>query len=179
MFFEIEFDKSLSSNGTIVEASSAHSTTNTTTSSHRVKTRNEKDYYGILGIDKSSTIEDVKKSFKRLAVKYHPDKNPGNKETEERFKDLSEAYDVLGHKHRKFRYDEYGITEVVSKWFPGQISDKKFIIVTSWLEDEGWLVEKIEWLDKGISVEELGNFENIITRYFNNLPKVGTFTAEL
>jgi len=69
MFFEIEFDKSLSSNGTIVEASSAHSTT---TSSHRVKTRNEKDYYSILGIDKSSTVEDVKKSFKRLAVKYHP-----------------------------------------------------------------------------------------------------------
>lgn len=176
MFFEIEFDKSLSSNGTIVETSSAHSST---TSSHRVKTRNEKDYYGILGIEKYSTIEDVKRSFKRLAVKYHPDKNPGNKETEERFKDLSEAYDVLGNSHRKFRYDEYGITEVVSKWFPGQISDKKFIIVTSWLEDEGWLVEKIEWLDKGIPLKELEIFEKIITQYFNNLPKVGTFTAEL
>ena len=160
MFFEIEFDKSLSSNGTIVEASSAH-------------------YYGILGIEKYSTIEDVKRSFKRLAVKYHPDKNPGNKQTEERFKDLSEAYDVLGNSHRKFRYDEYGITEVVSKWFPGQISDKKFIIVTSGLEDEGWLVEKIEWLDKGIPLKELEIFEKIITQYFNNLPKVGTFTAEL
>ncbi len=176
MIFEIEFDKALSSNGTVVEASSAYSTT---TSSHRVKTRNDKDYYKILEIDKSSTVDDVKKAFRKLAVKYHPDKNRGNKEIEEKFKDMTEAYDVLGNEHRKFRYDEYGITEVISKWFPGKISDEDFIIVTSWSENGGWLIEKIEWSNKNIPTNNLERFEKIITHYFNNLPKVGTFSADL
>lgn len=176
MFFEIEFDKALSPNATEIEASSAYSTT---TSSHRVKMRNEKDYYKILEVDKSSTIEDVKKSFKRLAVKYHPDKNRGDKSIEEKFKDITEAYEVLKDKHRRFRYDEYGMTEVISKWFPGQISGEKFIIITGWSEDGGWLVEKIEWDNKNINTKNLNSFEKTITHYFNNLPKVGTFSADL
>ena len=176
MFFEIEFDKALSPNGTVVEASSAHSTTS---SSHRVKTRNEKDYYKILEIDKSSSVEDVKRAFRKLAVKYHPDKNRGDDMIEEKFKDITEAYDVLRDEHRKFRYDEYGITEVISKWFPGQISTEKFIIVTGWSEDGGWLIEKIEWMSKDIPTKDIERFEKTITHYFNNLPKIGTFTAEL
>lgn len=178
MFFEIEFDKALSSNGTVVETSSAYSTTNAN-SSTIVRRKNEKDYYKILELDREATVEDVKKSFRKLAVKYHPDKNRGDKMIEEKFKDMTEAYDVLGHEHRKFRYDEYGITDVVSKWFPGQIGEYKFIIVTSWSEYGGWLIEKIEWVNKRVSIEIEERFERIITHYFNNLPKVGTFTADL
>ena len=55
-----------------------------------------KDYYSVLGINKSATADEIKKAFRKLAVKYHPDRNPDNKEAEEKFKEISEAYEVLG-----------------------------------------------------------------------------------
>jgi len=54
-----------------------------------------KDYYKILGVSKNSSTEDIKKAYKKLALQYHPDKNPGNKEAEEKFKEINEAYEVL------------------------------------------------------------------------------------
>jgi hypothetical protein len=71
------------------------------------------------------------------------------------------------------------MTEVISKWFPGQISGEKFIIITGWSEDGGWLIEKIEWNNKSINPANLNSFEKTVTHYFNNLPKVGTFSADL
>lgn len=177
MFFEIEFDKALSSNLTETEESSAYKTSKST--AQIVRSINTKDYYKILELEKNATVDDVKKSFRRLAVKYHPDKNRDNKKIEEKFKDITEAYDVLRNEHRKFKYDEYGITEVVSKWFPGKVSDEKFIIVTCWSENGGWLIEKIEWINKSLPIHITERFEKIITHHFNNLPKVGTFTAQL
>ena len=53
------------------------------------------DYYELLGINKNATEDEIKKSYRKLAVKYHPDKNPGNKTAEEKFKEISEAYEVL------------------------------------------------------------------------------------
>jgi len=68
----------------------------------------KRDYYDILGINKSSSKEDIKKAYRKLALKYHPDKNKGNKASEEKFKEASEAYHVLSDEKRKANYDQFG-----------------------------------------------------------------------
>lgn len=67
-----------------------------------------KDYYNILGVDKNASKEDIKKAYRKLAMKYHPDKNPGDKESEEKFKELTSAFDVLSDDNKKKEYDMYG-----------------------------------------------------------------------
>jgi molecular chaperone DnaJ len=67
-----------------------------------------KDYYNILNIDKGATKEEIKKSYRTLSKKYHPDLNPDNKEAEEKFKEISEAYDVLSDDTKRQRYDNFG-----------------------------------------------------------------------
>jgi len=64
-----------------------------------------KDYYKILEIDESSTSDDIKKAYRSLALKYHPDKNPNDKEAESKFKEIADAYDTLGNKTKKKKYD--------------------------------------------------------------------------
>ena len=67
-----------------------------------------KDYYKTLGVDKKASQEEIKKAFRKLAVKYHPDKNPGDKKAEEKFKELSEANEVLSDATKRKKYDELG-----------------------------------------------------------------------
>ncbi len=67
-----------------------------------------KDYYKTLGLTKDASLEDVKRAFRKLAVKYHPDKNPGDKEAEEKFKEINEAYAVLSDPEKKAQYDRFG-----------------------------------------------------------------------
>jgi molecular chaperone DnaJ len=64
-----------------------------------------KDYYKILGVSQNATLEEIKKAYRRLANTYHPDKNPGNKEAEEKFKEINEAYEVLSDKDKRRQYD--------------------------------------------------------------------------
>jgi len=68
----------------------------------------KKDYYEILSIERTATTEQIKKAYRKKAIEYHPDKNPGNKEAEENFKLAAEAYEVLSDPNKKARYDQYG-----------------------------------------------------------------------
>ena len=68
----------------------------------------KKDYYETLGVDRKATAEDLKKAYRQMAMKYHPDKNPGNKEAEQKFKEVSEAYDVLKDDQKRAAYDRFG-----------------------------------------------------------------------
>jgi molecular chaperone DnaJ len=80
---------------------------------------NKQDYYRILGVAKNATPEDIKKAYRKLALKYHPDRNPGNKEAEERFKEAAEAYEVLHDPEKRRLYDLYGHEGVSSTGFTG------------------------------------------------------------
>src|ERR1700729_1499467 len=68
----------------------------------------KRDYYEILEVTREETADGIKKSYRRLAVKYHPDKNPGDKAAEEKFKELSEAYEALSDPQKRAAYDQYG-----------------------------------------------------------------------
>ena len=68
----------------------------------------KRDYYEVLGVDKNASADEIKKAYRKLAVKYHPDKNPGDKEAEEKFKEAAEAYSILSDADKKAKYDQFG-----------------------------------------------------------------------
>lgn len=68
----------------------------------------KRDYYDVLGVARNASAEEIKKAYRKLAIKYHPDKNPGDKEAEDNFKEAAEAYDVLSNPEKKQRYDQFG-----------------------------------------------------------------------
>lgn len=68
----------------------------------------KRDYYEVLGVDKSATADAIKKAYRKKAIQYHPDKNPGDKEAEEKFKEAAEAYEVLSNPDKRARYDQFG-----------------------------------------------------------------------
>ena len=68
----------------------------------------KRDYYEVLGVSKNGSADEIKKAFRKKAIQYHPDKNPGDKQSEEKFKEAAEAYEVLSSPEKKQRYDQFG-----------------------------------------------------------------------
>src|SRR5215468_7141303 len=68
----------------------------------------KRDYYEILGVQKSASADEIKKSYRKVAMQYHPDRNPGDKAAEEKFKEAAEAYEVLSDSEKRTQYDRYG-----------------------------------------------------------------------
>ena len=68
----------------------------------------KRDYYEVLGVDKNASEDEIKKAYRKIAIKYHPDKNPGDKSAEEKFKEAAEAYDVLHDAQKRQQYDQFG-----------------------------------------------------------------------
>ena len=68
----------------------------------------KRDYYEVLGVERNANADEIKKAYRKAAIKYHPDKNPGDKEAEEKFKEAAEAYDVLSNQDKRARYDQFG-----------------------------------------------------------------------
>ena len=69
---------------------------------------NKRDYYEVLGVERNADADTIKKAYRKLAIKYHPDKNPGDKAAEEKFKEAAEAYDVLSNPEKRQKYDQFG-----------------------------------------------------------------------
>src|SRR6187401_2664606 len=68
----------------------------------------KRDYYEILGVDKTASADEIKKAYRKVAMQFHPDRNPGDKSSEDKFKEAAEAYDVLSNADKRAQYDRFG-----------------------------------------------------------------------
>ena len=82
----------------------------------------KRDFYDILGVDRNTSGDDIKKAYRKIAIKYHPDKNPGDKESEEQFKEAAEAYEILSNPDKKAQYDRFGHAGMGNQGFGGAMS---------------------------------------------------------
>ncbi len=96
---------------------------------------NKSDYYELLGVGKSSSEDEIKKAYRKLAMKYHPDKNPGDKTAEAKFKEISEAYEVLSDANKRRQYDQFGHDGLKSTFGPGGFDFARDFTHTADLED--------------------------------------------
>ena len=80
----------------------------------------KRDYYEVLGVARNANADEIKKAYRKAAIKYHPDKNPGDKEAEEKFKEANEAYEVLSNPEKKAKYDQFGFAGVDPNYGAGQ-----------------------------------------------------------
>jgi len=86
----------------------------------------KRDYYEVLGVSRTATVEEIKKAYRRLALRYHPDRNPGDKEAEEKFKEAAEAYEVLSDPEKRALYDNFGHEGVRSRFAEGGFTWRDF-----------------------------------------------------
>jgi len=82
----------------------------------------KRDYYEVLGVSRNANDDEIKKAYRKLALQYHPDRNPGNKEAEEKFKEAAEAYEILSNKEKRARYDQFGHAGLEGQFSGGGMS---------------------------------------------------------
>ncbi len=129
-----------------------------------------KDYYKILGVERKASEDDIKKAYRKLALKYHPDRNPGDKKAEEKFKEINEAYQVLSDPAKRSRYDQLG--DSYSSWQQRGAPGGGF----NW---EDWYAPGQSGnvrVDMG-NLDDLfgGGFSDFFRRIFGGMPDVDTF----
>ena len=95
-----------------------------------------KDLYDIIGVSKQASQDEIKKAYRKLALKYHPDKNPDDQEAEKKFKEAAEAYAVLSDEQKRSRYDQFGHAGVGMGDSPGQGGFSGCLLYTSDAADE-------------------------------------------
>ncbi len=115
-----------------------------------------KDYYAILGVDKAASGDEIKKNFRKLALKYHPDRNPGDKQSEAKFKEISEAYEVLSDTEKRAKYDRFG-----QYWQQAE--------QTGWSGTNGSHVDV-----NGFDFSQYGNFEEFINELLGRFSTPGS-----
>jgi curved DNA-binding protein len=124
-----------------------------------------KDYYKVLGVERKATQDEIKKTYRKLAMKYHPDQNPGNKPSEEKFKDINEAYEVLSDPKKRSRYDQLG--ESYNQWQSGGGNPGNF----NWND---WSTRqprgRANPVDMGDYDEVFGGFSDFFSTIFGGTP---------
>jgi curved DNA-binding protein len=121
-----------------------------------------KDYYAILGVNKGASAEEIKKAFRKLAVKYHPDRNPGDKKAEDKFKEISEAYEVLSDSDKRKKYDQFGqywrqAEQAGGGWSPGAGTNVDF---------------------SGFDFSQFSNFEEFINELLGRVSSPGSASGQ-
>lgn len=121
-----------------------------------------KDYYAILGVSKNASAEEIKKTFRKLAVKYHPDRNPGDKKAEDKFKEISEAYEVLSDSDKRKKYDQFGqywrqAEQAGAGWSPGPGTNVDF---------------------SGFDFSQFSNFEEFINELLGRVSSPGSTSGQ-
>jgi len=135
-----------------------------------------KDYYKILGVDRKASAEDIKRSYRKLALKYHPDRNPDNREAEDKFKEINEAYQVLSDPEKRNRYDQLGDSYARYQQRGGAPGG------FNW---EDWFAQSPGSASTGNVRVEMGDLEDLMgggfseffSRIFGGVPNMGQSTA--
>lgn len=118
-----------------------------------------KDYYKVLGVERTAAEQDIRRAYRKLAMQFHPDRNPGNKTAEERFKEINEAYQVLSDKEKRARYDQLG--ESYTRWAQTGGTANNF----NW---EDWISQAARQGGGGVYGQQVG-VEDIFSDFFNSI----------